>query len=568
MTLARAVTVRTYFEALTAGTSTRRSSTRRTISSSTAATPAGPFSDRTVGLEAARAGFHAFREAWAEGTTRGGGRSRPAARSGAITSSSRPSSTAAVARAGSRSRPAAAGRHGSRATSSRRRSCTRAYEQALLAARREELQRARLYFVCEAQPDGTRPGELLEAAIRGGADVIQLREKAPRCAEELIAFAEPFAPRGPRARRAVLPQRRARSWSRPAAPTASTSARTTPPSPRRGRRRGRGASSASRPTRPAQFDAAIAASGDAAPDQISAGPVWETPTKAGRPAAGLALIEHAARVAGDRCPGSRSAGSTLERRRGGRGGRHAGRVVRAIRDAATRGGGAGAAFRCSSVSVRRPRADRLGGTATSAISYAHLGDSASGSSSAAAPDRAIGSRRSRCRSPESAPASSPSGSGDSLIAPVGDARVVEPDRRGSDVASRCGCRAATSPPSSPRPPARRPARSRATRDLATGRLGAPLPRQAGGVREPRRTLVLARQLNLYGSRRWRTGTESGPSGASARSGRPSAPSAAPRRRRGRTNGSRDEARRADRGEERGGAGRARAARRGRAAARS
>jgi thiamine-phosphate pyrophosphorylase len=48
-----------------------------------------------------------------------------------------------------------------------------------------------------------------------------------------------------------------------------------------------------------QFDAAIAADGDARPDQISAGPVWETPTKEGRPAAGLELIEHAAAHAGD-----------------------------------------------------------------------------------------------------------------------------------------------------------------------------------------------------------------------------------------------------------------------------
>jgi thiamine-phosphate pyrophosphorylase len=50
---------------------------------------------------------------------------------------------------------------------------------------------------------------------------------------------------------------------------------------------------------PEQFDAAIAATGDARPDQISAGPVWETPTKEGRPAAGLELIEHAAAVGGD-----------------------------------------------------------------------------------------------------------------------------------------------------------------------------------------------------------------------------------------------------------------------------
>ena len=50
---------------------------------------------------------------------------------------------------------------------------------------------------------------------------------------------------------------------------------------------------------PEQFDAALAAEGAARPDQVSAGPVWETPTKEGRPAAGLELIRHAATTAPD-----------------------------------------------------------------------------------------------------------------------------------------------------------------------------------------------------------------------------------------------------------------------------
>ena len=48
---------------------------------------------------------------------------------------------------------------------------------------------------------------------------------------------------------------------------------------------------------PAQLVAALAA-GEA--DQLSVGPVWETPTKEGRPAAGLDYVRHAAQVAGDR----------------------------------------------------------------------------------------------------------------------------------------------------------------------------------------------------------------------------------------------------------------------------
>ena len=42
---------------------------------------------------------------------------------------------------------------------------------------------------------------------------------------------------------------------------------------------------------PEQFDAAL--DSGAEPDELSVGPVWETPTKAGRPAAGLDYVRHA-----------------------------------------------------------------------------------------------------------------------------------------------------------------------------------------------------------------------------------------------------------------------------------
>jgi thiamine-phosphate pyrophosphorylase len=160
------------------------------------------------------------------------------------------------------------------------------------------LRSARLYFVCEARPGDGDPYPLLEAAVRGGVDVIQLREKAPRCAEELIALSEPF--RRVAAEREVLfflndepaligacgadgvhvgqddaPVAAAREEAGPDA-LVGLSTHT-----------------------PAQFDAALAARGTARPDQVSAGPVWETPTKPGRPAAGLDLIRHAARTAPD-----------------------------------------------------------------------------------------------------------------------------------------------------------------------------------------------------------------------------------------------------------------------------
>jgi thiamine-phosphate pyrophosphorylase len=43
--------------------------------------------------------------------------------------------------------------------------------------RREWLQRARLYLVCEARPHGREPEELLRPALQAGVDVVQLREK-------------------------------------------------------------------------------------------------------------------------------------------------------------------------------------------------------------------------------------------------------------------------------------------------------------------------------------------------------------------------------------------------------
>jgi thiamine-phosphate pyrophosphorylase len=129
--------------------------------------------------------------------------------------------------------------------------------------------------------------------MRGGADIVQLREKSPRCAEELIAFAHPFG-RAARAHDALfilndrpdlveatgadgvhvgqddIPVAEARAQAGPDALV--------------------GLSTHS----PEQIDAACAASAPARPDQISVGPIWETPTKEGRPATGVELIRYAA----------------------------------------------------------------------------------------------------------------------------------------------------------------------------------------------------------------------------------------------------------------------------------
>jgi len=59
------------------------------------------------------------------------------------------------------------------------------------SARRDRLAQSRLYFVVEARPHGSDPRPLLDAALRGGVDVVQLRDKELRD-EALIAAAEPF----------------------------------------------------------------------------------------------------------------------------------------------------------------------------------------------------------------------------------------------------------------------------------------------------------------------------------------------------------------------------------------
>jgi thiamine-phosphate pyrophosphorylase len=58
-------------------------------------------------------------------------------------------------------------------------------------ARRERLARSRLYLVLEARPRGDDPRRLLEAALRGGVDVVQLRDKGLGD-EALIAAARAF----------------------------------------------------------------------------------------------------------------------------------------------------------------------------------------------------------------------------------------------------------------------------------------------------------------------------------------------------------------------------------------
>lgn len=57
--------------------------------------------------------------------------------------------------------------------------------------RRERLSRSRLYLVLDARPHGKDPRPLLDAALRGGVDIVQLRDKELE-SEALVAAAQPF----------------------------------------------------------------------------------------------------------------------------------------------------------------------------------------------------------------------------------------------------------------------------------------------------------------------------------------------------------------------------------------
>ncbi|MDX6603083.1 MAG: thiamine-phosphate pyrophosphorylase [Solirubrobacterales bacterium] len=154
--------------------------------------------------------------------------------------------------------------------------------------RRERLRTARLYFCCEARPRGADPEPLLQAALRGGVDLVQLREKSLSRREiELSAQTfrrlcdtysalfvvndDPDLARACDADGVHVGQEdigvdEARAAVGPDAIVGLST----------------------------HSENQIAASAEAPADYISVGPIWETPTKEGRPAVGLELISHAA----------------------------------------------------------------------------------------------------------------------------------------------------------------------------------------------------------------------------------------------------------------------------------
>ena len=146
---------------------------------------------------------------------------------------------------------------------------------------------ARLYFVVEASASD----RLLDMALAGGVDLLQLRDHAASD-DELLAAAERFRDACDAHGALFVVNDRPEIALQAGADGVHVGQDDLPVDAVRrlvGRELSIGLSTHS----PEQFDAGLASDAD----YLSAGPIWETPTKAGRPATGLDLIRHAASVA-------------------------------------------------------------------------------------------------------------------------------------------------------------------------------------------------------------------------------------------------------------------------------
>ena len=156
--------------------------------------------------------------------------------------------------------------------------------------RRERLAGARLYFVCDSAPAGRPLGDLLDAALLGGVDVVQLRDKTADDAALLRAAATFRAAADSHQALFILNDRP--DLVRPTAADGVHVGQEDEDLDAVRDAVGTDHLIGLSTHTPAQFDAG--ASGTA--DYLSAGPVHTTPTKPGRPATGLALIRHAAEL--------------------------------------------------------------------------------------------------------------------------------------------------------------------------------------------------------------------------------------------------------------------------------
>lgn len=157
------------------------------------------------------------------------------------------------------------------------------------AGLRDRLEAARLYLCTDAREKQGDLEQFLDAALSGGVDIVQLRQKEMEAADELAAL-EVFADACKRYGKLLAVNDRADIAFAAGADVLHLGQRDLPvhaaraitgPEPIVGR---------STHTF-SQVNAAVAEQGS---DYFCVGPTWETPTKPGRTAAGLELVSYAA----------------------------------------------------------------------------------------------------------------------------------------------------------------------------------------------------------------------------------------------------------------------------------
>jgi len=160
--------------------------------------------------------------------------------------------------------------------------------------RRERLRRAYLYLVIDAEVGGHPSDAIVEAALRGGVDLVQLREKE-RPDEEIVAAGRRLRALCDEHDALLVVNDRpdlALACGADAVHVGQDDEAIASVRARVGDELLIGVSTHS----PEQVAAAL----DSDVDYFAVGPVHATPTKPGRPAVGLELVRHAASVAGER----------------------------------------------------------------------------------------------------------------------------------------------------------------------------------------------------------------------------------------------------------------------------
>ncbi|WP_344332746.1 thiamine phosphate synthase, partial [Kitasatospora putterlickiae] len=161
--------------------------------------------------------------------------------------------------------------------------------------RRARLADARLYLCTDARRERGDLAEFLDAALAGGVDIVQLRDKGLEARQELAAL-EVFADACRRHGRMLAVNDRA-DVAHAAGPDVLHLGQDDLPVPAARAIIGEDVLIGRSCHAESEVDAAAAEPGV---DYFCTGPVWPTPTKPGRPAPGLGLVEYAAKLGAER----------------------------------------------------------------------------------------------------------------------------------------------------------------------------------------------------------------------------------------------------------------------------